>query len=96
MWSDLHENEIDAEYIGAEWRRVSEEEQHAVLLKPIPKNPCFLSPKALPETRARAEDTAVVDPPPGMLRGLVVLVVATLVSNPIRVAAITTKNVNVG
>ena len=96
LWSDLHENEIDAEYIGAEWRRVSEEEQHAVLLKPIPKNPCFLSPKALPETRARAEDTAVVDPPPGMLRGLVVLVVATLVSNPIRVAAITTKNVNVG
>ena len=35
-------------------------------------------------------------PPPGMLRGLVVFVVATLVSNPIRVAAITTKNVNVG
>jgi hypothetical protein len=31
-----------------------------------------------------------------MMRGLAILAVATLVSNPIRVAAITTKNVNVG
>ena len=75
---------------------IREEEQHAGIVKPIPKIRVFSQSESTSRDTGTRRRHGSRGPPPGMLRGLVVLVVATLVSNPIRVAAITTKNVNVG